>query len=118
MKIEELIQLHNERLSRKANENPFLAQRIKARLKDREPSRYPSIWQPLRKYAFLYSFLFIILTIINFFLINVLEKKSTPFIQSQPMVLTLNLETLRPDYPGSISQAYKNVYKEVYNENR
>jgi hypothetical protein len=48
---------------------------------------------------------------INFFLIDGVEKKSTPFIQPQPAVLTLNLETLQPDYPGSISQAYKEVIK-------
>jgi hypothetical protein len=111
MKIEELIQLHNETLSRKAKKNAFLAQRIKAHLKDREPSGYPATWKPLKKYALLYSFLFIILTMINFFIINGVEKKSTPSIQPQPVVLTLNLETLQPDYPGSISQAYKEVMK-------
>jgi hypothetical protein len=111
MKIEELIQLHNEKLNRKANENPFLAQRIKARLKERESSGFPAIWIPLRKYAFLYSFLFIFLTLVNFFLIDGVKKKPTPPIQPHPVALTLNLETLHPDYPGSISHAYSEVMK-------
>jgi hypothetical protein len=111
MKIEELIQLHNEKLSRKADENPFLAQRIKARLKDRGPSKFPAIWQPLRKYALLYSFLFIVLTLFNFLLIDGVKKQSSPAVQPQPAAFTLNLDTLRPDYPGSISQAYKEVIK-------
>jgi len=111
MKIEELIQLHNEKLNRKADENPFLAQRLKARLKDRESSKFPAIWIPLRKYALLYSLLFISLTLVNFFLINGVKKKPTPPVQPHPVVLTLNLETLHPDYPGSISHAYSEVMK-------
>jgi hypothetical protein len=111
MKIEELIQLHNEKLSRKVNENLFLSQRIKARLKDQEPSKFPAIWQPLQKYTLLYSFLFIILTLVNFLLIDGVKKQSSPAVQPQPVVLTPNLEALQPDYPGSISQAYKEVMK-------
>ncbi len=107
MKINELIQLHNETLNRKVEENPFLNQRIKARLKDSQYSKFPALLKPLRKYAFVYGFLFIILTLINFVIINGVKKHEPQ--PGQPVLLTMNAFEL--NYPGSISRAYTEVMK-------
>lgn len=107
MKIDDLIQLHNEALNRKVEENPFLNQRIKARLKDKKYTKFPALLKPLRKYALVYGFLFIILTLINFIVINGVKKdKPQP---KQPVLLTMN--AFEPTYPGSISRAYTEVMK-------
>lgn len=107
MKIDDLIQLHNEALNRKVEENPFLNQRIKARLKDRQYTKFPALLKPLRKYALVYGFLFIILTLINLIVISGVKKESPQ--PKQPVLLTMN--AFEPNYPGSISHAYTEVMK-------
>ena len=109
MKIEELIQLHNETLNRKVEENVFLNQRIKARLKDRTGVKHPSLWLTFRKSILVYSFLLILFTVLNFILIDGLRKQDTPPKPTQQIVLTMN--AFSPSYPGSISQAYAEVMK-------
>jgi hypothetical protein len=107
MKIDNLIQLHNEALNRKVEKNPFLNQRIKARLKDNQYTKFPALLKPLRKYALAYGFLFIILTLINFVIITGVKKYEPQ--PKQPVLLTMN--AFEPTYPGSISQAYTEVMK-------
>ena len=109
MKIEKLIQLHNETLDKRVNENIFLNQRIKARLKDHKRLKQRGMWLVLRKPVLVYSFLLIIFTVLNFVLIDGLKKRDTRL--TQPPVLTLNLNTLQPTYPGSITHAYSEVMK-------
>jgi hypothetical protein len=109
MKIEKLIQLHNEKLDKMVDENIFLNQRIKARLKDRKRRKQRGLWLALRKSVLVYSFLLIIFTVLNFILIDGLKKRDT--LLTQPPVLTLNLNTLQSTYPGSITHAYAEVMK-------
>jgi hypothetical protein len=109
MKIEDLIQLHNQALNRKVAENVYLNQQIKARLRDRKGSKYPGLWFPFRKSILVYSFLLILFTVLNFILIDGLKKQDTPPKPTQQIVLTMNV--FSPHYPGSISQAYAEVMK-------
>jgi hypothetical protein len=109
MKIEDLIQLHNQALNRKVEENIYLNQRIKARLRDRKGSKHPGVWIPLRKPILVYSFLLILFTVLNFILIAGLKKQDTPPEPTQQIVLTMN--AFSPGYPGSISQAYTEMMK-------
>jgi hypothetical protein len=111
MKIEELIQLHNEALNRKVQENIFLNQRIKARLKDRKRGKQRGMWLALRKPVLVYSFLLIIFTVLNFILIDGLKKRDTRLAQPPVLTLNLNLNTLQPTFPGSITHAYAEVMK-------
>jgi hypothetical protein len=110
VKIEELIRLHSQALDRKVEKNTFPAQRIKARLKDREQPTKPSLWGLLRKPVLVYGFLFILFTILNFILITGLEKRNTP--KTGSITLTqVNVSAFQPDYPGSISHAWREVVK-------
>jgi hypothetical protein len=109
MKIEELIQLHNQTLNRKVEENVYLNQRIKARLRDRKGSTSPTPRFPYRKSILVYSFLLVLFTVLNFILIDGLKKQDTPPKPTQQIVLNMN--AFSPGYPGSISQAYAEVMK-------
>lgn len=109
MKIEDLIQLHNQALNRKVEENVYLNQQIKARLRDRKRIKHPGLWLPLRKSILIYSCLLLLLTILNFILIDGLIKKDDSPKPTQQIVLTMN--AFSPHYPGSISQAYAEVMK-------
>lgn len=109
MKIEDLIQLHNQALNRKVEENVYLNQQIKARLRDRKGSTSPTLWLPFRKSILVYSFLLILFTVLNFILIDGLKKQDTPPKPTQHIVLTMN--AFSPHYPGSLSQAYAQVMK-------
>ena len=111
MKIEKLIQWHNETLDKKVNENIFLNQRIKARLRDRERPKLPGIWLALRKPVLVYSFLLIIFTILNFILIDGLKKRDTLLTQPPVLTINLNFNTFQPTFPGSITHAYAEVMK-------
>lgn len=109
MKIEDLIQVHNQALNRKVEENVYLNQRIKARLRDRKGFTSPTLRLPFRKSILVYSSLLILFTVLNFMLIQGLKKQDSPPRPTQPIVLTLN--AFSPGYPGSISQAYEEVMK-------
>jgi len=109
MKIEELIQLHNQALNRKVEENVYLNQRIKARLRDRKRSKLTGLWLPFRKSILVYSFLLVLFTVLNFILIDGLKKQDPPPKPTQQIILTMN--AFSPGYPGSISQAYAEVMK-------
>jgi len=111
MKIEKLIQLHNEALNRKVQENIFLNQRIKARLKNHERLKQPRIWLALRKPVLVYGFLLIIFTVLNLILIDGLKKRDTRLAQPPVLTLNLNINTLQPTFPGSIAHAYAEVMK-------
>lgn len=107
MKIEELIQLHNEALDRGAGENIFLNQRIKARLRDRGAPKPTGRRFPLKKAALVYGFLFIVFTFINFILIDGLKKQGPRPGPANVMVV----DSFQPTFPGSISRAYAGVMK-------
>jgi len=107
MKIEELIQLHNEALNRKVEQTPFLNQRLKARLKDRGRAKHTVLGILFKKSILVYSFLLILFTVLNFILIDGLKKPETR--PTQQVVLTMN--AFQPTYPGSISKAYSEVMK-------
>lgn len=109
MKLEKLIQLHNQALNRKVEENAYLNQRIKARLRDRTGTKHKTLWIPFRKSILVYSFLLILFTVLNFILIDNLKKQVTSPQPTQQIVLTMN--AFSPNYPGSISQAYAEVMK-------
>lgn len=109
MKIEDLIQVHNQVLDRKVEENVYLNQRIKAWLRDRTGTKHHALWLPFRKSILVYSFLLILFTVLNFILIDNLKKQDTPLQPTQQIVLTMN--AFSPSYPGSISQAYTEVMK-------
>jgi hypothetical protein len=109
MKIEDLIQLHNQALNRKVEENVFLNQQIKAYLRDRKGSKYPGLWLPFRKSILVYSFILILFTVLNFILIDGLKKKDNSPRPPQQIILTMN--AFSPHYPGSISQAYAVVMR-------
>ena len=107
MKIEELIQMHNAALNRKVEQNPFLNQRLKARLKDRGRVKHTVLGIPFKKSILVYSFLLILFTVLNFMLIDGLKKPNKQ--PMQPIVLSMN--AFHPTYPGSISHAYAEVMK-------
>ena len=110
MKLEELIHLHNRALDQKADEDPFLAQRIKARLKDREKRAKPALWGLIKKPVLIYGLLFILFTTLNFMLISRLEKQYAP--KTRPTTLTqVNVGVFHAEYPGSISRAWREVAK-------
>ena len=109
MKIEELIQLHNQALNRKVEENAYLNQRLITRLQNRERIRHSAWWLPLKKSILVYSFLLILFTILNFILVNNLDKRDIPFQPALQTMLALN--AFSPHYPGSISRAYQEVMK-------
>jgi hypothetical protein len=109
MKIEDLIQLHNQALNRKIEENVYLNQQIKARLRDRKRSKLTGLWLPFRKSILVYSFLLILFTVLNFILIDGLKKQDNSPRPPQQIILTMN--AFSPHYPGSISQAYAEVMK-------
>jgi hypothetical protein len=109
MKIEDLIQLHNQALNRKIEENVYLNQQIKAYLRDRKGSKHPGLWLPFRKSILVYSFLLILFTVLNFILIDGLKKQDNSPRPPQQIILTMN--AFSPHYPGSISQAYAEVMK-------
>ena len=107
MNIEKLIHLHNERLNREVEDDVFLAQRIKARLKaSRGPAR-AGLWNALYKQVLVYGMALLVFTLINFFLIDSIKPKEAPPVS--PPLLSLN--TMSPDYPGSINHAYARVMK-------
>jgi hypothetical protein len=109
MNLEELIQRHNQTLDRKIEEDVFLNQRIIARLHERQRLRHSAWWLPLKKSILVYSFLLILFTILNFILVNNLDKRDIPSQPAQQTVLALN--AFSPHYPGSISRAYQEVLK-------
>ncbi len=111
MNIEKLIQWHNETLDKKVNENIFLNQRIKVRLRDLEHRKKRWIWHALRKPVLVYSFLLIIFTVLNFILIDGLKKRDTRLAQPPVLTFNLNINTLQPTFPGSITHAYAEVMK-------
>lgn len=104
MKIEDLIKQHNKALDERVEDNPFLGQRIKARLKDHErsPARPAA-----RKYALIYGSLLIILTVINVLIINGLKPSPTP----KPPRQTIAFNTLQTNTPGHITHALQEVMK-------
>lgn len=110
MKIEELIQLHNEALNRKVDQNPFLNQRINARLKERVHSGQPGLRGLLRKPVMVYSFIFILFTVLNLMLINGLTKQAAPKPNAET-VTQINMTAFHPTFPGSIGKAYEEVMK-------
>ena len=103
MKIEELIHLHNKALNRKVDQNPFLNQRIKARLKER---RYSILTKPV----IVYSFIFILFTILNFMLIDHLSERT--ILKPVPETVThIDMTAFHPTFPGSIGNAYQEMMK-------
>lgn len=103
MKIEELIHLHNEALNRKVDQNPFLNQRVKARLKER---RYSILTKPVM----VYGFIFILFTLLNFMLIERLSEKTS--IKPVPeTAVQIDMTAFHPAFPGSIGKAYREVIK-------
>ena len=109
MNLENLIQLHNQALNRKVEENIYLQQRLKARWQERQRSRHSSWRLPLKKSLLVYSILLILFTILNFILVNSLENHK---ILSKPVQqVEINLNAFSPHYPGSISKAFQQVMK-------
>jgi len=109
MKIEDLLQSHNQVLNRNVNENAFLNQQIKARLRDRKASKHPGPGLPFRKSILVYSFLVILFTVLNFILVDFLDKQDSPLQPTRQIFLTMN--AFSPGYPGSISHAYAEVMR-------
>jgi hypothetical protein len=111
MKIERLIQWHNETLDKKVDENSFLNQRIKTRLKGLEHRKQRGMRLDLRKPVLVYSLLLIIFTVLNFIIIDGLKKRDTRLTQPPVSTINLNLNTLQSTFPGSITHAYAEVMK-------
>jgi hypothetical protein len=103
MKIEELIRLHNETLNRKVDQDPFLNQRIKARLKEREHTI-------LTKPVIVYGFIFILFTVLNLMVIDRLSERTA--LNPIPEIVTqIDMTAFHPAFPGSIGKAYQEVIK-------
>jgi hypothetical protein len=106
MNIEELIQSHNDTLEKKANENIYLNQRIKARLRETSITRLPLIPR-LTRTALIYGSLFLVFTLINILFIGQIKKAPS----SQLHTHTIKMEAFAADFPGSLSSAYSKVIK-------
>ncbi|MCP5050699.1 MAG: hypothetical protein GY940_26285 [bacterium] len=118
MKTEELIRLHREALERKAEADPFLNQRLKARIKDgsQRKRKLPGIQISLGRTVLLYGMLLILLTVANILVINGLKSRDRlpVHVNVQAKTIVVNTDTfasLQASYPGSISRAYAEVMK-------
>ncbi len=110
MNIEELIHKHNETLQQRAEADPFLNQRIKARLRDGSKQALPGRLFLFKTPLVRVLLLLIVFTIINFLVITGLDKPKPPLPRhNDSNIIAANI--LQPVYPGSISHAYGEVMK-------
>ena len=107
MDLEKLIKNHHRLLEEKSSEDGFLKQRLKARLNEKKTSALNPLVFRFRKWLVVYGFVFLILIFFNFKLIDWLSTKKSP----NTHVITMIENPFQPVFPGSISQAFQEVFK-------
>jgi hypothetical protein len=115
MKIEDIVRLHNQKLEKEAGQDPFLARRVKARLNAGFNTPRKSSLRASVRSVLVYGMMLIVFTVINFMLINGLDKReseSVNNVNNLPVAFNaVALESLEASYPGSISRAWEEVMK-------
>lgn len=104
MELERIVRMHNQALEKRAEENIFLNQRIKARLNERQRARSPFAFR-FKRAVLAYTFLLLVFTLANLLVIN-LVKRPGPAPMPAHIV---KMDDFRADFPGSISLAYLEV---------